>query len=200
MSRCYIRNGVWAWSVERQEGTLGDLLDRDALYQDVLSEERAKRPSRVNPEWLTERGRMLRPSARKQDRIYVATLLAIAVSEADLVAVLAAASERDTTIVAVTGSVTPPGDVAAVAAAVAHWRKEKEAARTEPGRLEGVRVAAEKKRARTMKAVKIARPLWRDAKAGRPTTEQIADHVGLSAKTLYSELGRRPPVRKGRSQ
>lgn len=200
MSRCYIRNGVWAWSIERQEGTLGDLLDRDALYQDVLSEERAKRPSRVNPEWLTERARMLRPSARKQDRIYVATLLAIAVSEADLVAVLAAASERDTTIVAVTGSVTPPGDVAAVADAVAHWRQEKEAARTEPGRLEGVRVAAEKKRARTMKAVKIARPLWRDAKTGRLTTEQIADQVGLSAKTLYSELGRRPPVRKGRSQ
>lgn len=32
------------------------------------------------------------------------------------------------------------------------------------------------------------------------TTEQIADQVGLSAKTLYSELGRRPAIRKGRSQ
>lgn len=38
---------------------------------------------------------------------------------------------------------------------------------------------------------------WSPAVFGR---EQIAEQVGLSIKTLYAELGRRPPIRKGRSR
>lgn len=189
------------WPVAKQEAALGDALDRQQLYQDMLTDERAKRPNRISPEWLTERARLLRPSSRKGDQIHVATLLALAVSEADLVSVLAAATGRSSIIFAHDSrkDFPPGGDATDVARAIDDWQKAKEAARTEPGRLEGVRVAAEKKRARTLKAVKVARPLWRDTKPNRLTTAQIAEQAGVSEKTLYSELGRRPAIRKGRS-
>lgn len=58
------------------------------------------------------------------------------------------------------------------------------------------KAAAKKRRAETMKKLRPARPLWRDRSPKRLTVEQITEQVGLSAKTLYSELGRRPDVKK----
>ena len=94
MTRCYVRNGVWGWTVEAQEQALADadLLDQRSLYRDMLKPEQAKWPGRVRPEWLTQRADLLRPTARRSDMIAVATLLALAVSERDLADVLAAAA------------------------------------------------------------------------------------------------------------
>lgn len=60
--------------------------------------------------------------------------------------------------------------------------------------------AASKRRAETMRKTKVARPLWRDTKPSRLSAEGVAEQSGLSVKTLYAELGRRPPIkRKGQS-
>ena len=36
MAKCYVRNGVWGWPVERQIAALGDLWDASAGYRDTL--------------------------------------------------------------------------------------------------------------------------------------------------------------------
>lgn len=200
MAKCYIRNGVWAWPIERQIKALDGWWDPASSFRDVLRGDRSKAPGRIRPEWLVERADMLRPSGRRRDEIHVATLLALAVSEADLVGVLAAASERNATIVAHDCGLTvkPGGDPAVVAGAVQAWQDAKLTARTEPGRLEGVRVAAERRRAETLGKLKIGRPLWRDRRPSRLSGEGVAEACGLSVKTLYAELGRRPRI--GRSK
>lgn len=191
---------MWGWPVDRQIKALGDLWDASASYRDTLLADRAKAPGRVRPEWLTERAQMLRPSARKQDTIHVATLLAIAVGSHDLVKTIEAAAGRNATIVAHDSGISiPPGcDVDAVVRAMDDWERAKAAARTEPGRLEGMRVAAERRRAETMRKTKVARPLWRSTAPDRLSAEGVAEVCGLSVKTLYAELGRRPRIRRGK--
>lgn len=202
MSRTYVRNGVWGWSIEAQETALAaaGLLNRDSLYRDVLPANRAQRPAQVHAEWLIERTNLLRPTGRKNgmDTIYVATMLALGVREADLAKILAAAAERGSTIVALDSgiSIAPGAGALGVSAALEDWARAKRSAQTQPGRLLGVQAAATAKRSRTMAKLPQARPLWRDTKPNRPSTDQIAELVGLSIKTLYSELGRRPAVKK----
>lgn len=87
-------------------------------------------------------------------------------------------------------------DVDVVVRAMDDWERAKAAARTEPGRLEGMRVAAERRRAETLRKVKVARPLWRSTAPDRLSVEQIEEAAQLSGKTLYNELGRRPRIRR----
>lgn len=202
--RCYVRNGVWGWSLEEQEKALAmaDVLEPDRLYRDDLPASQARQPGRVRPEWLMARKALLRPTGRSgNDPIYVATLLALGVTEADLIDTLTAAAEhRRSAVIAIDSGITiaPDGGMQTLNEAVKDWQRAKAKARTKPGRTAGYIAAAEKKRARTLAATKIARPLWRDTKHNRLTAEQIAEQVELSAKTLYSELGRRPAVRRQR--
>lgn len=202
--RCYIRNGVFGWSLEDQEKALADAgaLEPERLYRDVLPAGQAKQPGRVRPEWLKERQSLLRPTGRRgDDTICIATLLALGVNEADLIDTLTAAAEhRQATVKAVDSGITisPDGGMEALNAAVKDWQRAKASARSKPGRTAGYIAAAEKKRARTMATIKVARPFWRDTKAGRLTTEQIADKVELSVKTLFAELGRRPAIKRQR--
>lgn len=205
MARCYVRNGVWGWSLEEQRQALREarVHEPDREYCDELSDTRAKFPGRVRPEWLTQRAMMLKPSSRvRGEMVHVATLLAIAVSEADLVSVLVAASGRRDTIKALDSGqefALSEGPVV-FQRAVDDWQRAKRDAQTKPGRLEGMRVAAAKRRATTMRKLAPAKVPWRDTKPDRLSTEQIAEQVGLSVKTLYAELGRRPAIRKGRSR
>ena len=206
MGRCYIRNGVWGWPIEAQEAKLREagVLNDDQLYRDELTAARAKKPSHILPAWLIERADMLKPTHRRGgETIHVATLLALAVSEADLVSALVAASGRQATIKAIDSGLEfalTEGRPVVFQHAVEDWQRAKRDAQTRPGRAEGNRVAAEKRRQRTLAKLPEARPLWRDARPGRMTTAQIADEVGLSQKTLFAELGRRPDIRKGRSK
>lgn len=203
--RCYVRNGVFGWSLEDQEKALADagVLEPGRLYRDVLPVAQAKQPGRVRPEWLKERQSLLRPTGRRgDDEICTATLLAIGINEADLIDTLTAAAEhRRATVRAIDSGIiiAPDGGMEALNAAVKDWQRAKATARSKPGRTAGYIAAAEKKRARTLAAVKKARPLWRDTKPGRMTTEQIAEKVEISVKTLFAELGRRPVVKRSQS-
>lgn len=194
---------MWGWPLEAQRKALADAgADLSREFCDEIAATKAKRPSFVRPEWLTQRALLLKPTGRRRgEPIHVATLLALAVSEADLVACLVAASDRgDTVRAADSGKEFALTEGPAVfQRAVEDWQRAKRDAQTKPGRLEGMRVAAERRRAETMRKLAPARALWRSAKPDRLTGEQIAERVGLSQKTLFQELGRRPDIRKGKS-
>lgn len=196
MARCYIRDGVWGWPADVQKAKLHEAgVLSDALYWDELSETRAKQPSKVNPEWLTERRNFLRAS-RANEIIHVATMTALAVSETDLVATLVAVESRRATVVAHDSgvSVAPSSGMAGAAAAIADWRRSKLEAQTRAGRGEGNRKAAELRRAKTEAKLTEARPLWRDRSPQRLTADQVAKQVGLSIPTLYKNLHARPEI------
>ena len=194
--RCYTRNGVWGWSIEEQRAKLksAGVYDAAREFCDELAASKARMPGRIQPDWLTQRKQLLRSTSgtRPGETIHVATLLALAVNEADLVAALVAASARRDTIRAADSglefALTEGPTV--FQRAMEDWQRAKHDAQTKPGRREGNRKAAEAARSRTLEKLKIARPLW-----GRPTkeisTEEIRDRSGLSIKTLYTELGRR---------
>lgn len=199
--RCYTRNGVWGWSIEAQRKALADAgaYDKSREFCDELPATKAKRPAQVKPEWLTERVKLLKATGRTRgERMNLGTILALAVGEGDLVScVVALAARRDTIFAADSGlTFGPEYPPEVIDAAVQDWQRAKKDAQTRPGRAEGNRVAADKRRAETMQKLKPARPLWRDRSPKRLTVAQIEAQVGLSGKTLYSELGRRPAVRK----
>ena len=192
---------MWGWSIEAQRKALADAdaYDPAREFCDELAATKAKRPAQVKPEWLEQRAVMLKRTGRTRgERVNLGTALALAVGEGDLVScVVALAARRDTIFAADSGlSFGPeyPPDV--IDAVVRDWQRAKKDAQTRPGRAEGNRVAADKLRAETMQKLKPARPLWRDRSPKRLTVAQIEERVGLSGKTLYSELGRRPAVRK----
>lgn len=200
MERCYIRDGVWGWSAEAQEAKLREagVLEGAPVYRDELSAVRARQPGRVSPEWLAERQTNLfrKTGRRTSETIHVATMTALAVREADLIAALAAAETRRATVVAHdTGVAIAPGSgMAGAAAAIADWRRSKLEAQTRAGRGAGNRKAAELQRAKTEAKLTEARPLWRDRSPQRLTADQVARQVGLSIPTLYKNLHARPEI------
>ena len=197
-----MRNGVLGWSIAEQERALADagVLDPDRLYKDVLPASQVKKPSLVRPEWLIERNKdLLRASGRRgSDEIVVATMLALAPTERDLMEVIDRAASRGATIRAIDSGVTikPDSGLRGGRAALDDWHRAREAARTKPGRTAGYIAAAEKKLAYTERKLPEARRLWRDP--DNYTVEQVEELAGLSRKTLYDRLGRRPK-KKGTS-
>ena len=108
----------------------------DKLYTDELTAERAKRPAQVHPEWLVERGNLLKPTNRRGgETIAVARCLVLGTGEVDLVHAIALAFGGRATIHAVdSGLVIKPDDGAAgVNAAMADWLRAKRSAQTKPG-------------------------------------------------------------------
>lgn len=195
MARCYVRNGVWGWSIEAQLAALkaAGVLEPDKLYTDELTAARAKRPGQVRPEWLEQRAVMLKPTGRRGGEvIHVATMLALGVSEADLVDSLARAANRNAWVTdADSGFTVGPGSgMAGANDAVQAWLRAKREAQTRPGRRLGNASAAAAAKARTLAKLPAARPLW-----ALPTEKisslDIGKQVGLSVKTLYAYLGRR---------
>jgi len=198
VARCYIRNGVWGWPPEEQEKRLIEakkISNPDFVYRDILPAVKAKKPSFVKPEWLEVRNEhLLRRTNPRPEEIAVATLLALAPSEADLSATLELAWKRKATVVAVDSGISLPPDagVAGVNAAIRDWQRAKAAARTKPGRALGWQAAAAKKRDDTDRKLPLARPLWKSKKWDRPSVAEIEAISGLSAKTLYNRLHERP--------
>lgn len=203
MDAFYIRNGVWGWPLERQTETLTSVTAADTasavLYQDVLSAAHAKKPSHIQPEWLTRRAEMIRAmDGGAPCTIHVATLLALGASEADLIAVLTAADAMRAVVIAHDShfEAHPGAGMQGAHAALEDWHRARRNAQSRPGRAAGNRAAAEKRRRQTLAKIKEARPLWRDTRPDRLTVEQISEKVGLSGKTLYAELRGRPAVTK----
>lgn len=203
--RCYTRNGVWGWPIEDQRKALtqAGAYNASREFCDELAATKAKRPAQVRPEWLEQRAVLLKSTGRRTgERVSFGTLLALAVGEGDLVAcVVALAARRDTIFAADSGlSFGPEYPPEVIDAVVRDWQRAKKDAQTRPGRAEGNRAAADKKRAETLRKLPPARPLWRDARPSRLTGAQIAEQVGLSVKTLIQELGVRPKIKKGKSK
>ncbi len=206
MARCYVRNGVWGWSIQEQLDALekAGVLEPDHVYRDELPERRAKHPSRINPEWLTSRAELLRPSGRRSpEDIAVAALTVLAPTQADLATALVQAQARNAFVRAVdSGFLFGPKDgPASVALALQEWQRAKAAVRTKEGRTAGYLAAAAKKRADTKEKLKLVRPLWLDTKPDRFSVEQIGVQCELSPKTIYravkdGDLPRRPRMRK----
>ena len=206
VAKCYVRSGVWGWSIPEQLEALerAGVLEPEHLYTDELPARRAKHPSRINPAWLTSRADFLRPSARRRaEDIAVATLTVLAPTEADLVDALAKAQARNAFIRAVdSGFLFGPKDgPASVAVAMQEWHRAKAAVRTKEGRTAGYLAAAAAKRAETKRKLRIVRPLWLETKPDRLSVEQIGERAELSPKTIYravkdGDLPRRPRVRK----
>jgi len=170
---------------------------------DILPAVKAKKPSFVRPEWLTERNEgLLRHTSPRAEEIAVATLLALSPSEADLVYALERAWIRKATVVAVDSGISLPPDagVAGVNRAIADWQRAKASARTKPGRALGWQAAAAKKVAETDRKLPIARPLWKSRKPDRPSVAEIVALSGLSAKTLYNRLHERPAIERRKSR
>ena len=202
MARCYVRNGVWGWSLEAQEKALADagVLEPDRLYRDVLPASHAKRPAQVRPEWLVQRDALFRPTARNApDTVYVAAMTVLGVRETDLAYALALASTRRSTVIALDSgvTVTPDAGAAGVNAAMVDWARAKRSGQTQPGRRIGTQAAAEAKKARTLAKLPEARKLWR-LPSQEMATMEIAARAGLSVKTLYSYLGRRAVAQRRR--
>lgn len=203
--RCYARNGVWGWSLEDQRKALAAAgADMTREFCDELAATKAKMPARVRPEWLTQRAELLKKTSRTRgETIHVATLLALGVNEGDLIAALTAAiARRDTVRAADSGFTFVPGASGiAFGAAVADWTRAKRDAQTKPGRRAGNRAAADAARARTLaKLTAEIKRLWRDRRPDRKTAPEVAEVAGLSVKTLYTELGRRPEKQKGKAR
>ena len=204
MARCYVRNGVWGWTVEAQEKALADAgyLDSTALYRDTLKPALAKNPSRVRPEWLPQRVDLLRPTSRRSDLIAVATPLALGVSERDLANVLASAGKnRRATVVFVDSGmrVEPDGGMAAAAAALEAWQTARLQSRSKTTKIAGNVAAAEAKRRITAEKMKIAEPLW-PLPSDEISTDEIAERSGLSVKTLYEYLRERSIAQRRRER
>ena len=206
MARCYIRNGVWGWSPEEQEERLagaGKVSKPDDIYRDILPAIKAKKPSFVKPEWLEVRNdHLLRQTRGRPEEIAVATLLALAPSEGDLVAALDLAWKRKATVTAVDSGISLPPDagVAGVNAAIKDWQRAKASARTKPGRAIGWQAAAAKKRDDTDRKLPLARPHWFSRKPDRLSVAQIEAISGLSQKTLYNRLHARPAIERRKSR
>lgn len=203
MARCYVRDGVWGWSIAEQLAALeaAGVLELGRLYMDKLHAHRAKKPAHISPDWLEQRNKdLLRASGREHngEEIAVATITVLAPNEADLVNVIESAWARGATIRAIDSgvSIAPNAGVAGVTTALKDWQRSKAVARTKPGRTAGYIAAAEKKRADTSRKVKLARPFWNDTSPDRLSAQQISDQVELSLKTLYRELRMRPRVRR----
>jgi DNA invertase Pin-like site-specific DNA recombinase len=121
MARIYFSNIRPAWPLERQRAVLAEHYPDAAggsEYVDDLPPKKRKKPAAAD---LVERAEMLKPRGRKQaDDIVVASLAPLAVSQIDLVKVLADAEARGSVLVAVAEDVrlTPPYGAAGIAAAL----------------------------------------------------------------------------------
>ena len=191
--RAYISNLAPGWPVERQEALLAAHVPdwpNVTVYRDILD----ARTRRANdPADLVNRAAMLRPTGKLRDAetIYVASYAVLAVRKADFEGVQAAVKARGATIRAFDGA-QAPSLPAFVAARVEGSRKQ--------ARENGIKVSAERRRARADEGCERIKPLW-----GTPNTENsttallaLAGEPGepLSYNTVVARLGGREAAQR----
>lgn len=200
-ARVYMSNISKLWPISRQRETLASVegWDKLPLYRDDLT----RRGLQVRtPNLLEQRAEMLRPTSRRTgETIYVATLAVLSFGAPDLANVLAAAARRRATLVSVADSLTVPPDApaAVVAEAMAVWDRHKRRAITEGGRLAGVKVAQERRRAATAEALAKVRDDWSRPSA-EVSTAALIERAGLSYKSLNEHLGPRKKAQRRAEQ
>lgn len=198
-ARVYTSNISKLWPLARQHDVLAKVQGWEKLprYTDTLT--RRGLQART-PDLLEERGDMLRPTSRRSgETIYVASLAVLAFGATDLVNVLAAAAARRATIEVLADDLTIPPDApaAVVAEVMAAWERAKRRALTEGGRLAGVKVATERRRAATAVALDKVREDW-SRPSDEVSTAELIERSGLTYKTLHEHFGPRKKAQRAR--
>nr|WP_321986105.1 hypothetical protein [uncultured Lichenicoccus sp.] len=179
-----------AWSIDRQEKTLGDLANVRSVFRDIIKGP-ARKARKVTS--LTERAVLLTPRGRPEAlRVSVAALPCLAFDFPDLTAVLAALAEKNATLVSVhDGLELPPNPPAAlVAKALAAFSTAKFGSDLPNAR----KVRAANQEVETRKKIEIVRPLW---PLPEPNTQELRRMASLDGKrpmapaTLVKYLGSR---------
>lgn len=179
-----------AWSIERQEKVLGDLVSIRSVFRDLINGP-ARKARKVAA--LTDRAVLLTPRGRPEPlRVNVAALPCLAFDFQDLTAVLAALAEKNGALVSIhDGLELPPNPPAALMAkALAAFSTAKFGADLPNAR----KVRAENQKAKTLKHIEIVRPFWN---LPEPTTTELRRMASLDGKrpmapaTLVLHLGNR---------
>lgn len=188
--KTYTSNLAKAWSATRQEALFARHVPGWPNVAQYADEPSAAKRKSLAVDSLVHRGDLLR-ATRKRDVAYVASLACLAMHEADLAGFLLAFGARggaaivldiDLTIPA--GAMTPEAH-----AAIAAFRKTKRGTQTEPGRLSGAKVAAERREAEARAKAEPFRDRW-NRKDDR-TLDLLAE-MDLSYNTASKYLGKRP--------
>lgn len=193
--RSYISNISKTWPLERQAAVL---TGKGVLYKDVL---RKAKLADYSPDMLEQRGHMLRQTTRTEpETIYVASLVCLALTLPDLCDVLAAASQRPATVIALdTGLEIPPSDNFDLFGKVAQvFQLAKRRGAMIEGQTKGWIKAVENRNADTKQRLALIVDDW---KRGDHKTAELLVRAGRGGKpmarnTAYHHLGDRKKEQK----
>ena len=186
----YLSTISMAWSIERQEGVLGEFASSRTRFCDIINGP-ARKGRKVAA--LKDRAVLLTPRGRPEPLVVrVAALPCIAFDISDLTAVLAALAEKNGTLVSIyDGLELPPNPPAALMAkALAAFATAKFGSDLPNAR----KVRAENQKARTLKHIDIVKPFWH---LPEPSTQELRRMASLDGKrpmapaTLVLHLGKR---------
>jgi hypothetical protein len=190
LAKFYLSNIRPAWPFERQEALLDAKAPgwrSGAVYRDALSARKRQGHGAAD---LKQRETMLRPTRRPAgEDVIVPALPVLDWSVRGLLAVLTALSERGSTLKSLDcGTIVPPNDVGAAAAAVAEF--ERACRRIGDPRQSGGIVSGERRAARAKAACEALSPYWRLPSADYPTASLLKKY-GVSRPTAIAYLGPR---------
>lgn len=196
--KVYLSNISPLWPLGRQEKVLAPLVPGwpdVPTYCDTLS---ANVRKAHNAGSLLQRASMLRPTARRpgDETVYVASLACLAWGVADFSNVLAAMSDRDTSLVVIDTNTTIPPDAGArvLAAAVKAFVAAKRSV-TGGGPIVGALASAAMRRAETNDAIRKIEGRWKLPTKDYPTW-QLLTEAQLSRNTVVDRLGKRPDAQR----
>jgi hypothetical protein len=194
--RAYLRDGVPGLPIEQQEAMLKAAgVDLAGAYIDRLNKAQVKRRE---PDSLTDRAQMLRPTARKMaEVIYVAGLRVLGWTMADTSRSLAAAGRRSASVHAVdTGKTFTAATLdAELLEALADAEDAHRRGRTEAARSAGVQAAAAMRERKRRTKLEKARAEWVKP-PGEVSAADIAAAVGISVRSLHKPLRPRAEARE----
>lgn len=191
MTRRYFSNFRPAWPVERQRETLTEYLPDASDGADYIDELPPKRRRKLAAADLVQRAEMLAPRGRKQvDDIATASLATLALSQIDLVGVLAAAEARGSVLIAVAEGIRliPPYGAAAIKAAMDAFAKAIDRGR---GNTKlGHEVSAQRRMDRAKAACDKIKERWSLPMKDHPTNVLLRE-AGVARATAIAHLGDR---------
>lgn len=196
MKRYYLNTLRPAWPVSRQESLLDDRFPNwreGQEYRDELPPRRRQTPS---PDDLLDRASMLRPTSRRSaEQIVVASIAVLAVSQLDLVRVLAMAEARKATLIAIAEEVrlVPPYTAEAIAETLTIFAMAIHRGRgnTRLGHL----VSAERREARAKAACDLIKERWALPRSQFSDKALLAE-AGVARATAVRHLGDRTALLK----
>jgi hypothetical protein len=197
MKRYYLANIRPAWPIQRQEEVLDthapEWRQSAAVYRDVLPGKRRQAHSASDME---NRADILRPTGRRGiETVTVASLTVIAVSQLDLVHVLARLDARRATLVALAEGLTipPTGGAGVVQQACDVFAASIHRGRGD--RHKGARVSAARREGNAKVACEAVRHLW-SLPRSQISDKAVIAQAGVARGTVVKHLGDRTELLK----